>query len=449
MVNPDSYSSHSNLGSSMEQYPVENSGWSEIDEWGPEKVLQVYDPDTGMKGVLVIDNTSTGPGKGGIRFAESVTPMEVFKLARTMTWKCASAGLPFGGAKGGIIANPGKVNQVEWIKSFAKMIKPYCPSQYIAATDVGTTELDMAVFAHEIGDMRACTGKPQELGGIPHELGTTGYGVSVALRTTIDFLKESKRKGLKPSRPFIDLTNSLDTKNNNIKVVIQGFGNVGSFTAKFLNDLNIKVIGVSDVSGFVFDDNGLDIPQLMRDMKDKSKLSDLLDNQQQQQQHLYNILDKDEIFNVDSDVFIPAALTGVINDKTASKLLEHNVKIIIEGANIPTTPSADQYLVNNNILIIPDFLANSGGVIGSFVEYQGRTEKEAFDLIEYKIANNVKRALYNSVQLTDQEGDNSQLNVRKVAMETAKQIVYRAMLLRKGAISVAREAYARKERVNF
>jgi glutamate dehydrogenase (NAD(P)+) len=448
MVNPDSYSSHSNLGSSMEQYQVENSGWSEIDEWGPEKVLQVYDPDTGMKGVLVIDNTSTGPGKGGIRFAESVTPIEVFKLARTMTWKCASAGLPFGGAKGGIIANPGKVNQVEWIKSFAKMIKPYCPSQYIAATDVGTTELDMAVFAHEIGDMRACTGKPQELGGIPHELGTTGYGVSVALRTTIDFLKESKRKGVKPSRPYIDLTNSLDTKNNDIKVVIQGFGNVGSFTAKFLNDLNIKVIGVSDVSGFVFDDNGLDIPQLMSDMKDKSKLSDLLNNQQQQQ-HLYNILDKDEIFNVDSDVFIPAALTGVINDKTASKLLEHNVKIIVEGANIPTTPSADQYLVNNNILIIPDFLANSGGVIGSFVEYQGRTEKEAFDLIEYKITNNVKRALYNSVQLTDQEGDNSQLNVRKVAMETAKQIVYRAMLLRKGAISVAREAYARKERVIY
>src|SRR4029079_929043 len=318
---------------------------------------------------------------------------------------------------------------------FAKMIKPYCPSQYIAATDVGTTELDMAVFAHEIGDMRTCTGKPQELGGIPHELGTTGYGVSVALRTTIDFLKEAKRKELKPSRPFIDLTDSLDTKNNDIKVVIQGFGNVGSFTAKFLNDLNIKVIGVSDVSGFVFDDNGLDIPQLMRDMKDKSKLSDLLNNQQQQQ-YLYNILDKDEIFNVDSDVFIPAALTGVINDKTASKLLEHNVKIIIEGANIPTTPSADQYLVNNNILIIPDFLANSGGVIGSFVEYQGRTEKEAFDLIEYKITNNVKRALHNSVQLIDQEGDNSQLNVRKVALETAKQIVYRAMLLRKGAISV-------------
>jgi len=434
----------------MEQYdPKVSSGWSEIDEWGPEKVLQVYDPDTGMKGVLVIDNTATGPGKGGIRFAESVTPTEVFKLARTMTWKCASAGLPFGGAKGGIIANPRKVNQVEWMKSFAKMISPYCPSQYIAATDVGTTELDMAVFAHEIGDMRACTGKPQELGGIPHELGTTGYGVSVALRTTLDFLKDIKRKGLNASKPFIELSNSLDTKRNDIKVVIQGFGNVGSFTAKFLNDMGIKVVGVSDVSGFVFDENGLDIPRLMSDMKEKSKLGDLLDSSQQNLQDPYHILDKDEIFNVNSDIFIPAALTGVINDKTAPKLLKNNVKIVVEGANIPTTTSADQYLVDNNILIIPDFLANSGGVIGSFVEYQGRTEKEAFDLIDYKITNNVKRALYNSISLTDQEDNPIDLNVRKVAMETAKQIVYRAMLLRKGAINVAREAYARKERIIY
>ena len=458
MNNYDLSLSHSDIGSNIQPNNAKSSsGWSEIDEWGPEKVLQVYDPDTGMKGVLVIDNTSTGPGKGGIRFAESVTPAEIFKLARTMTWKCASAGLPFGGAKGGIIANPNKVNQVEWMKSFAKMIRPYCPSQYIAATDVGTTELDMAVFAHEIGDMRACTGKPQELGGIPHELGTTGYGVSVALRTTLDFLKDIKRKGLEAPRPLLDLTNSLDKKSNDIKVVIQGFGNVGSFTAKFLNDLDLKVVGVSDVSGFVYDENGLDIPQLMRDMSDKSKLSDLTlgNNQQQQQQHhnqhrySYDILEKDEIFKVDSDIFIPAALTGVINDNTAPSLLKNNVKIIVEGANIPTTPSADQYLVDNNVLIIPDFLANSGGVIGSFVEYQGRTEKEAFDLIEYKITNNVKRTLYNSISSRDQEDDTLKLNVRKVAMETAKQIVYRAMLLRKGAISVAREAYARKERVIY
>src|SRR6185312_16530272 len=103
----------------------------------------------------------------------------------------------FGGAKEGIIANPNKVNQVEWMKSFAKMIRPYCPSQYIAATDVGTTELDMAVFAHEIGDMRACTGKPSELGGIPHELGTTGYGVTVALETALEVLSKVEDESMR------------------------------------------------------------------------------------------------------------------------------------------------------------------------------------------------------------------------------------------------------------
>lgn len=397
------------------------SAWEEIDEWGPEKVLQVYDSDTGMKGVLVIDNTSKGPGKGGIRFAPSVTPLEVFSLARTMTWKCAAAGLPFGGAKGGIIADPNKVDRVSWMKSFAKMIRPYCPSQYIAATDVGTTELDMAIFAHEIGDMRACTGKPSELGGIPHELGTTGYGVSVALQTAFDILKELK---------IIQLSKSQS------RVVIQGFGNVGSFAARFLDQNGVKVVGVSDVSGFIYskDKNGLNIPKLMKDMKGKAKLSDLKD-------YGYDIRDKDEIFEIALDIFIPAAMGGVINNKTAPKLLGNGVKMVVEAANIPTTVDACEYLYKNKIWIIPDFLANAGGVIGSFVEYQGRTEKEAFDLIEYKITKNIKEVLTEAIMKED--------NPRKIATELSKQIVYRAMLLRKGAISVAREAYDRKDKISL
>jgi glutamate dehydrogenase (NAD(P)+) len=428
-----------------------SSAWEEMDEWGPEKVLQVYDPDTGMKGVLVIDNTSTGPGKGGIRFAQSVTPLEVFRLARTMTWKCAAAGLPFGGAKGGIIADPNKVDRVAWMKSFAKMIRPYCPSQYIAATDVGTTELDMAVFAHEIGDMKACTGKPAEVGGIPHELGTTGYGVSVALKVSLEFLQDSKK--------YIDNSiSSKKEKREDTTVTIQGFGNVGSFTARFLDDLvGIKIVGISDVSGFIYDKNGLNVPRLMLGMRGKTKLSDLSKNQQQDDNinkkssssyyHRYDIRDKDEIFEVDSDIFIPAAMGGVINDKTAPKLLEHGVRIIVEAANIPTLPSADKYLNKNGVWIIPDFLANAGGVIGSFVEYQGRTEKEAFDLISYKIAKNVKQVLAEAIVQKDKREYNEAENPRKIATEMAKQIVYRAMLLRKGAIDVAREAYARKDRI--
>ena len=432
-----------------------SSAWEEMDEWGPEKVLQVYDPDTGMKGVLVIDNTATGPGKGGIRFAESVTPLEVFRLARTMTWKCAAAGLPFGGAKGGIIADPNKVDRVAWMKSFAKMIRPYCPSQYIAATDVGTTELDMAVFAHEIGDMRACTGKPVEVGGIPHELGTTGYGVSVALKVALELLQDPKN-----STADNNTSSKKEQRDKETRVTIQGFGNVGSFTARFLDELvGIKIVGVSDVSGFIYDKDGLNIPRLMIDMRGRTKLSELGSKSQRQgnnnnnnkknssYHYHYNILDKDEIFEVDSDIFIPAAMGGVINDKTALKLLDHGIRIIVEAANIPTLPSADEYLNKNGVWIIPDFLANAGGVIGSFVEYQGRTEKEAFDLISYKITKNIKQVLAEAIVQKDKSEYHEAQNPRKIATEMAKQIVYRAMLLRKGAINVAREAYDRKDRI--
>jgi glutamate dehydrogenase (NAD(P)+) len=387
-----------------------------IDEWGPEKILQVYDPDTGMKGVLVIDNTSTGPGKGGIRFDDKVTPTEIFRLARTMTWKCAAAGLPFGGAKGGIIANPNQVDRVSWMKSFAKMIKPYCPSQYIAATDIGTTELDMAIFAHEIGDMHACTGKPTELGGIPHELGTTGYGVASALESAIEVLEELK---------------SLHISKKQIRVSIQGFGNVGSFTARFLDSSGIKVVAISDVSGFVYDKDGLNILRLMKDMKGKTRFSDLKG---------YNIYDKEGIFDIDSDIFIPAAIGDVITDKTASKLLKHNIKMVIEAANLPTLPSAGEFLHRNGVWIIPDFIANAGGVIGSFVEYQGRTEKEAFELIKYKIVKAVRNILTESVVRDE--------NPRTLATEMSKQVIYRAMLLRKGAINVAREAFERVDKIS-
>jgi glutamate dehydrogenase (NAD(P)+) len=180
----------------------------------------------------------------------------------------------------------------------------------------------------------------------------------------------------------------------------------------------------------------------MMDMRGKTRISNLNNNNN------YDIRDKDEIFEVDSDIFIPAAMGGVINDKTAPKLLEHSVKVIVEAANIPTLPSADKYLDKNGVWIIPDFLANAGGVIGSFVEYQGRTEKEAFDLISYKITKNLKQVLTEAIV---QKGNKSEyyeaLNPRVIATQMAKQIVYRAMLLRKGAINVAREAYDRKDRM--
>ena len=325
----------------------------------------------------------------------------------------------------------------------------------------------MAVFAHEIGDMRACTGKPSELGGIPHELGTTGYGVSVALEASLEVLDRLPSSNLTRVQSTLKEMGDRSAGGRERTVTIQGFGNVGSFTAKFLDDLpRIKVVGVSDVSAFIYDSNGLNIPRLMTDMKGKTKLSELSTDQyispsskqgssnsdnNTARKYQYDIRDKEEIFDVDADIFIPAALGGVINDKTAPKLREHGVKIIVEAANLPTLPSADEYLAKNGILIIPDFLANAGGVIGSFVEYQGRTEKEAFELIRYKITKNIRQVLVEALMQTgsSRELDLEIVNPRKVAVELSQQVVYRAMLLRKGAINVAREAYARKDRISI
>jgi len=241
--------------------------------------------------------------------------------------------------------------------------------------------------------------------------------VASALEAAVEILEELK---------LLDISSKKQTR-----VSIQGFGNVGSFTAKFLDTSGIKVVAVSDASGFIHNKDGLNIPRLMKDMKGKTRFSDLKG---------YDVYDKEEIFEVDSDIFIPAAIGDVITEKTASKLLAHNIKMVVEAANLPTVPSACEYLHKAGVWIIPDFIANAGGVIGSFVEYQGRTEKEAFELIKYKIVKVVRNILTEAVV--------RQENPRTLAIEMSKQVVYRAMLLRKGAINVAREAFERRDKIS-
>jgi glutamate dehydrogenase (NAD(P)+) len=169
----------------------------------------------------------------------------------------------------------------------------------------------------------------------------------------------------------------------------------------------------------------------MKDMKGKTRFSDLKG---------YGIYDKEGIFDVDSDIFIPAAIGDVISDKTASKLIKHNIKMVVEAANLATWPKAGEYLHKNGVWVIPDFIANAGGVIGSFVEYQGRTEKDAFELIKYKIVKAVRNILTEAVVRGE--------NPRTLATEMSKQVIYRAMLLRKGAINVAREAFERRDKIS-
>ncbi|MEK7554507.1 MAG: Glu/Leu/Phe/Val dehydrogenase dimerization domain-containing protein, partial [Patescibacteria group bacterium] len=168
------------------------------DEWGPEQIVKVYDPKTGLRGILVVDNTALGPGKGGIRMTPDVTEEEVFRLARTMTWKNALAGIPFGGAKAGIRIERGKEpNKKELIQAFARAIKNFTPKRYIAGPDVNTGEAEMQAFVEATGNWRTATGKPAnycmavfgkkgEKCGIPHEFGSTGFGVAEATKVAAE-----------------------------------------------------------------------------------------------------------------------------------------------------------------------------------------------------------------------------------------------------------------------
>jgi len=372
--------------------------WSFVDEWGPEKVVQVYDEATRMKGVLVIDNTARGPGKGGIRFTPTVTPWEVFRLARTMTWKCAVADLPFGGAKGGIRGDPKKVEKTAWVEAFARAVAPFVPEQYVAAPDMYTGEREMAAFVKEVGDLKGATGKPAEIGGIPHEYGTTGYGVAIAVIEATKVLHELRNIG-------------QDV--NDLKVSIQGFGNVGMFTARFLVDYGATVVAINDSTSAIYDPDGLNVTDAIKTKKTHGTLRPYKEGKH---------LPRDSIFKTPANVFVPASIANVINKDTVPMLLDAGVKIIVEGANLPTTEGADDLLHRKGIWIVPDLIANAGGVIGSYAEYLDKTKDEAFRLIEDRIVENVRNIMSEAVM--------SSREPRVVGLEIAQQRVKKAMMYR-------------------
>ena len=340
-----------------------------LDRWGPENVVQVYDPQLGMQGILVIDNTALGPGKGGIRISSTVTPLEVFRLARAMTWKCALADIPFGGAKSGIRVDPFKVDKIKMMRTFAKLIAPYVPHKYIAAPDMNVGEKEIEAFVTSIGDLNGATGKPLKLKGIPHELGTTGFGVGVALETSLNLIGKK-----------IGLSENL----SETRVAIQGFGNVGIGIAKYLAKKGAKVVAISDLWGCVFNKRGIDIEKAEKHSyatSEKQSIKNYIEAQQ---------IPRDDIIKVDCDIFIPCACGDVINKENASLL---KAKLIVEGANNAVTPDAEHYLYRRGVIVIPDFLANAGGVIGSYAEYKGMSPEEAFLLIESKIKKNTTTIL--------------------------------------------------------
>ncbi|MBI5061201.1 MAG: Glu/Leu/Phe/Val dehydrogenase [Candidatus Aenigmarchaeota archaeon] len=356
---------------------------NEFDEFGPEKILSIYHPKTGMHGILVIDSTAFGPGKGGIRMTPTVTVYEVMKLARAMTWKCAIAELPFGGAKSGIVADVKQITKEEklaLIKAFAEAVKPLCPSQYIAAPDMYTGEEEMELFSKTIGSKKACTGKPKSMGGLPHELGSTGFGVAVAAKVAAEHACIDLRK---------------------MTVAIEGFGNVGSFAAKHLSDWGARIIAVSDSKGCIYNKEGIDFKKLE---EVKHKTGSVVNYRPG------STMPNREIIKLDVDMLIPAAVPDLIKEADVNKI---KARIITEGSNIPMEPFIEELLHRQKIMVVPDFVANAGGVISSYVEYIGGNEKTMFAMVEKKISKNTKVIL-------EQSDDRSP---RECAMDIAKNRV--------------------------
>ena len=366
-----------------------------LDRWGPENVVQVYDPQLGIRGVLVVDNTALGPGKGGIRMSATVTPREVFNLARTMTWKCALADIPFGGAKSGIRVDPFKVDKIKVMKAFARLIAQYVPEKYIAAPDMNTGENEIEAFVTEVGDLDGATGKPVSLGGIPHELGTTGFGVGVALETSLGLIGEKL---------------GLPEDVSQVRVAIQGFGNVGYGIAKFLANKGATIVAINDFWGCVYNKDGIDIAEAETHSYATSEQLSIKNYKNAKE------LPRDDIFGVDCDVFIPCACGNAITIENESVF---KAKLIVEAANNAVTSDAEEALYKRGVVVIPDFLANAGGVIGSYAEYKKMSVEEAYFLIESKIKGNTKLIL--------EEHLSSGLIPRKIAMKLAEARVLNAM----------------------
>ena len=363
------------------------------DEIGPEKIVRVSDKKTGMKGILVIDNTALGPGKGGIRMTPTVTEEEVSRLARAMTWKCALAEIPFGGAKSGIIADAHKLTKEqkkEIIQSFAKEIKKYSPSKYIAGPDMNTAEEEMRWYAEANGNNNSVTGKPTDIGGIPHELGSTGYGVAQATLTVLQHLKR------KPSRTTF---------------AVEGFGNVGYFVAKHLINAGMILVAVSDSKGTCYKEKGLRFGKLETTKKEKGTVTKYKGAR---------IFPPQDILAVKADVLITAAIPDIFG---IQDIEEMKYKIIIEGSNIPTTAEVEEALYKKGVLVLPDFVANAGGVISSYAEHTGKTKEEMFKIVKEKIVKNTKIVLTLS--------DKKKVSPRTAALEIARERIMDAMKNRK------------------
>ena len=290
---------------------------------------------------VVYHNTARGPAKGGIRVSPEVTLEETVDLAERMTWKTALVKLPFGGGKSGIAIDPATLTPFERINLFHEYVHvnecELTHGAYIPAPDLGSNPLDMATIYGQTHILECVTGKPPRVGGLPGRLEATGRGVAHTARLAVRALL---------GKPLEEAT-----------VAVQGFGNVGSWTAHFLASWGAKVVALSHRSGGVYDAGGLDVDALMNDPANHDEISEAPGDR----------ITNEELLSLDVDCLIPAAVQNVLTGETAAAV---RAPLVVEGANGPTTPEGDAVLSERGVHVIPDILANSGGVIASYIEWR-------------------------------------------------------------------------------
>ncbi len=361
------------------------------DELGPAKIIQVQEPGIGLRAVLVIDNVARGPAIGGMRMATDVSVDECFRLARAMTLKNAAAGLAHGGGKSVLWGDPRMPIEAKekLIRAFAHALRN--ETDYIFGPDMGTDERCMAWIKDEIG---RAAGLPEAVGGIPlDELGATGWGVAECAEVAAPFCGFS----LKGAR-----------------VAVQGFGAVGKHAARFLSQRGAILVAASDSNGTIADPSGLDVEALADLKATGASLSDHPRGQK---------LERDAVIAIDCDILIPAARPDVVHKDNAGLI---KAGLMLQGANIPCTESAEMLLHQRGVVVVPDFIANAGGVICAALEYHGSTRGAVFEAISEKIRANTAEVLAKA------RGNGCM--PRQAAVDMAGNRVRSAMLLRRFSI---------------
>lgn len=379
----------------------------------PDRVLEVAIPvkmDDGSLKVFVgyrsQHNNALGPYKGGVRYHPSVTKEEVIALSMWMTWKCSVAGLPYGGGKGGVIVDPHKLskNELERLsRGYFRAIAPIVgPEKDIPAPDVYTDPQVMAWFMDEYSKLSGynvpgvVTAKPIDLWGSYGRIYSTGLGTAIAAR------EAAKKLGI----PL-----------EGARVVVQGYGNAGYYTAKFLNDWGAKVIAVSDSKGGIVNEDGLDPDKVLAHKRKTGKVLGFSEAKK--------TITNEEILLLETDILVPAAIEGVITGENAGKV---KAKIIAEAANGPTTPEADEILFKKGVLVIPDIVANAGGVIVSYFEWVQNLQ--GIQWKEDEVKKRLEEHIVNAFERTYKAHQDRDVDMRTAAYLVAVERVVNAMKLR-------------------